>query len=317
MAFAENLWVLGLARMLTGVMGANVSVAMAYVTDVTPVDKRAQGIGRVGASISLGFIFGPALGGLLGGADAESATLLWPALGAAVLYGFILVATFFIKESLPPEKRAEANAAHDRPKALAAIRMVLRRPTVTRLIFIGFLIYFAMGFFDTIMPLWSEARFDWGPRDIGLCFAYLGFVVSITQGVLVGKLVSRFGESKMVLFGVAAYCFGALWMTQAPIWQVMIIGITFTASGGALAVTCMTSLVSRQAGDHERGFVLGVYNSSVWMGRFIGPPVAGFLFQSVAVQAPLYGAASIMFCCFWAVLALRSHLRRTGKIPAG
>ncbi len=317
MAFAENLWALGLARMLTGVMGANVSVAMAYVTDVTPVDKRAQGIGWVGASISLGFIFGPALGGLLGGADAESASLQWPALGAAVLYGFILMATFFIKESLPPEKRAQPGAAQDKPQGLTAIRMVLRRPIVTRLIIIGFMIYFAMGFFDTIMPLWSEARFGWGPRDIGLCFAYLGFVVSITQGILVAKLVPRFGESKMVLFGVAAYFFGVMWMTQAPIWQVMLLGITFTAGGGAMAVTCMTSLVSRQAGEHERGFVLGVYNSSVWMGRFIGPPIAGLLFQSVAIQAPLYSAAIIMFSCFWAVRALRSHLKRTGKIPAG
>jgi multidrug resistance protein len=316
MAFAENLWVLGFARMLTGIMGANVSVAMAYVADVTPVEKRAQGMGWVGGAISFGFIIGPAFGGLLGGADADSATLMWPALGAAAVSCFTLCGTFFIKESLPPEKRAQASAADDRPKGLAAVRMVLRRPTVTRLIIIGFLIYFAMGFFETIMPLWSEARFGWGPRDIGLCFTYLGFVVAITQGYFVGKLAPRFGESKLVLFGVASYCFGLLWMTQASIWQTMVFGITFTAGGAGLAVASMTSLVSRQAGEHERGLVLGVYNSSAWMGRFMGPPVSGLLFQSVAVQAPLYGAAIIMFVCFWAVRALRSHLKRTtGEIP--
>ncbi|MDP7297327.1 MAG: MFS transporter, partial [Gammaproteobacteria bacterium] len=66
-------------------------------------------------------------------------------------------------------------------------------------------------------------------------------------------------------------------------------------------------------GEHERGLVLGVYNSSVWMGRFLGPPASGFLFQSIAVQAPLYGAAFIMFVCFWAALALRSHLKRTAE----
>jgi len=293
-----------------------VSVAMAYISDITPVEDRAKGIGWVGAAVSLGFVFGPALGGLLGGADADSATLLWPALGAAVLYFFILIATFFVKESLPVEIRRQRNAADDTPKGLTAIKKVMRRPTVTRLIFIGFMIYFAMGFFDTIMPLWSQVRFGWGPRDIGLCFAYLGFVVAITQGYFIGKLVPRFGESKLALFGVAAYCFGLLWMTQSPNWQAMILGITFTAGGGAMAVTSVTSLVSRQAGAHERGFVLGVYNSSAWMGRFIGPPVSGLLFQSVAVQAPLYSAAIIMFSCFWAVRALRSHLKRTGKIPA-
>jgi predicted MFS family arabinose efflux permease len=222
-----------------------------------------------------------------------------------------LTATFFLRESLPPEKRAQADAADDRPTGLAAIRMVLRRPTVTRLIIIGFMIYFAMGFFETIMPLWSEARFGWGPRDIGLCFTYLGVVVTITQGYLVGKLAPRFGESKLVLCGVAAYCFGLLWMTQVSVWQMMLFGITFTAGGGAIAITSMTSLVSRQAGEHERGLVLGVYNSSAWMGRFMGPPFSGLLFQSVAVQAPLYGAAIIMFVCFWAARSLRSHLKRT------
>jgi len=310
MAFSENLWMLGGARFLTGVMGANVAVAMAYITDITPIDKRAQGMGWVGGAISLGFIVGPAFGGLLSGADADSATLRLPGLGASALCCITFVATLFLKESLPLEMRSDATAVEGEPKGWQAIRMVLRRPTVTRLIFIGFLVYFAMGFFETIMPLWSEARFGWGPRDIGLCFTYLGLVVMITQGYLVGKLAPLFGESKLVLVGVGAYCFGLLWMTQVPIWQMMVFGITFTAGGGAIAVTSMTSLVSRQAGEHERGLVLGVYNSNVWMGRFMGPPASGLLFQGVSIQAPLYAAAVIMFTCFWAVLALRSHLRR-------
>lgn len=312
MAFAENLWVLGFARMMTGVMGANVPVAMAYITDITPVEKRAQGMGLVGGAISIGFIIGPAFGGILSGADADSATLMWPGLGASVLCCCILIATFFLRESHTVEQRAKAAAAAaDRPTGLAAVKMVLRRPTVTRLIVVGFMIYFAMGFFETIMPLWSESKFGWGPRDIGLCFTYLGFVVAITQGYAVGKLAPVFGESKLVLCGVIAYCFGLLWMTQVSDWQMMMVGITFTASGGAIAVTSMTSLVSRQAGEHERGLVLGVYNSSAWMGRFLGPPMSGLLFQTIAVQAPLYGAALIMFTCFWAVRALRSHLKRT------
>lgn len=310
MAFAENLWMLGGARLLTGIMGANVSVAMAYITDITPVEKRAQGMGLVGGAISLGFIIGPAFGGLLSGADADSATLMWPGIGAAALCCATLIATFFVKESLPPEKRSNAIDRDGQPKGLEAIRMVMRRPTVTRLIIIGFMIYTAAGFFETIMPLWSEARFGWGPRDIGLCFTYLGLVVAITQGYLVGKLAPRFGESKLVLVGVACYCFGLLWMTQVPSWPLMMVGITFTAGGGAIAVTSMTTLVSHQAGEHERGLVLGVYNSSAWMGRFMGPPVSGLLFQTVAVQAPLYGAALIMFACFWAVRALRSHLKQ-------
>jgi multidrug resistance protein len=309
MAFAENLWVLGIARLLTGLLGGNMPVAMAYITDITPIEKRAQGMGLVGGAISLGFIVGPALGGVLGGADAESATLLWPSLAAAALSAITLIAMCFIKESLPADKRAEL---HDdnRPTGWAATKTVFHRSILARLIVIGFLAYFAMGFFETIMPLWSEARFGWGPRDIGYCFMYLGLVVAITQGYLVGKLAPRFGEAKLVLCGVGAYAFGLLWMTQVPDWQWMLFGITFTAGGGALAVTSMTSLVSRQAAEHERGLVLGVYNSGAWMGRFLGPPVSGLLFQAIAVQAPLYGAAFIMAVCFLTVTALRKHMRR-------
>jgi len=311
MAFSENLWWLGFARMLSGIMGANVSVAMAYISDITPVEKRAQGMGWAGGSISLGFTMGPALGGLLSGDTAETATLMWPALSSAALYLLVLVAIFFLNESLPPEKRASVNMDDGQSKGLTAIKLILRRPTVTRLIIIGFMVFCAMGFFETIMPLWSKVRFGWGPQDVGLCFTYLGLVVAVTQGYLVGKFAPRFGESNLVLCGVAAYCFGLLWMTQVSTWPMMMIGITLTAGGGGMTVTSMTSLVSRQAGEHERGLVLGIYNSSAWMGRFIGPAVSGLLFQSIAVQAPLYGAAIVMFICFWAVRALRVHLKRT------
>lgn len=309
MAFAENLWVLGTARLMTGLMGGNIPVAMAYITDITPIEKRAQGMGLVGGAISLGFIIGPAVGGLLGGADAATATLLWPSLAAAGLSAVTLFATCFLKESLPAEKRAELHDA-DRPTGWAATKTVLQRSILARLIVIGFLAYFAMGFFETIMPLWTQARFDWGPVDLGFCFMYLGFIVGFTQAYLVGKLAPLYGEAKLVLFGVGAYVFGLLFMTQMPNWQLMLVGITFTAGGGALATTSMTSLVSRQAGEHERGLVLGVYNSGAWMGRFLGPPMSGLLFQTIAVQAPLYGAAIVMAMCFIAVAALRKRMRR-------
>lgn len=314
MAFAENLWVLGIARLMTGLMGGNIPVAMAYIADITPVEKRAQGMGLVGGAISIGFIVGPAVGGLLGGADADTATLLWPSLAAAGLSAVTLIATCFLKESLPAEKRAALYDAN-RPTGWAATKTVLQRSILARLIVIGFLAYFAMGFFETIMPLWTQARFDWGPVDLGFCFMYLGVIVGFTQAYLVGKLAPLYGEAKLVLFGVGAYVFGLLWMTQVPNWQLMLVGITFTAAGGALATTSMTSLVSRQADEHERGLVLGVYNSGAWMGRFLGPPMSGLLFQTIAVQAPLYGAAIIMAVCFIAVAALRKRMRREVANP--
>jgi MFS family permease len=178
------------------------------------------------------------------------------------------------------------------------------------MVMIGAMVYFAMAQFETIMPLWSEARFEWGPREIGVCFTYLGLVVMIVQGYLVGKLAPRFGEGKLVMSGVGAYLFGLLWMTQVPTWELMMFGITFTAAGGAMAITSMNSLVSGQAADHERGLVLGVFNSAAWTGRSIGPVVAGLLFQGIGVQAPLYGGAVVMSIVLIMVGLVRHRTKR-------
>jgi len=315
-AFADNLWILAIARIMTGLLGGNIAVAMAYVADVTPVEKRAQGMGLIGGSISLGFILGPALGGVLAGTDAATATLLWPGLAAASLCFITVLATFFVKESLPREKRADMSS-DQAVRGFAAMRTVFSRPILAQMVMIGAMVYLAMAQFETIMPLWSEARFDWGPREIGICFTYLGLVVMIVQGYLVGKLAPRFGEGKLVMSGVAAYLFGLLWMTQVPTWEMMMFCITFTAGGGAMAVTSMNSLVSGQAAAHERGLVLGVFNSAAWTGRSIGPVVAGLLFQGIGVQAPLYGAAVVMSIVLIMVGLVRRRTRRREARQAG
>lgn len=309
LALADNLWLLALARAMNGLMAGNIAVAMAYVSDITPIEKRAQGMGYVGGSISIGFIIGPMIGGLLGGADAESASIFLPSVAATVICAVTFVATLFLKESLTPEQRARATHG-EQPGGFVAAKQVLRRPVMFRLVFVGFLVFFAMALFETIMPFWAKARFDWGPRDVGYCFTYLGLVVTIVQGILVGKLAPVFGESKLVIGGLIAYAFGLIFMTQAPIWQLMMFGITFTAGGGAMVITSMSSLVSAEAAENERGLVLGVYNSGSWMGRAGGPPASGLLFENIGAQAPLYGAALIMLPCIVMVALVRARVRR-------
>lgn len=296
-AFASNLWLLALGRLLTGLMGGNLPLAMAYVSDVTPPEFRARSMGRVGASLSMGFIVGPLLGGLLGGSNAAGATLLWPGLAASALSLAALVGTvFFLKESLPPEKRASRDRANPE-SGLAAFRRVLARPVLAKIVVVGFLAYLAMALFEIIFPFWSGDRFHWGPREIGLSFTYLALLVTIMQGVLVGRLVPIFGEGQLLVAGLVSYAIGLLIMSQAPAWPVMIFGITFTTSGSALYMTTVTSLVSKQAGEHERGLVLGTYNSAAWLGRAVGPPLTGALYDGRGGNLPLYVAALIMLPC--------------------
>ena len=308
MANATNLWILMFARFLTGLLAGNFAVATAYVSDITPADKRVQGMGFVGGAVSLGFMTGPAIGGLLGGADAESASLFLPSLVAAAICLLTFIAILlFLKESLPPDKRAGSAAHHAETESsgLEAFKHVLRRPILVEMVVMGFLVFFAMAMFETIFPLWSEVRFDWGPRNVGFIFMYLGFVVMVTQMFLAGKLAPIFGEAKLLMGAVVAYACGLILMTQVPIWQFMMIGITFTAGAGAMFNTIGVSWVSHHAGESEQGLVIGVYQSAGWFGRSFGPTVSGLLFQTVGVNSPLYVGAMMMLPCFLIVLMIR------------
>jgi MFS family permease len=313
-AFAPNPFVLAFGRLLTGLMGGNIPVAMAYASDISPPEQRAKTLGTVGASLSLGFIVGPMVGGLLGGADAASATLLWPGLAAASVCLIALAgAFFFLKESLPPEKRAVARKAGDPTAGAGAFRQVLKRPVLGSLLGVGFLAYLAMAAFETNFPFWAGDRFRWGPREIGLSFTYLAVLVVTTQGLLVGPLVKRFGEKRLLLAGLTSYVFGLLVMTQSIFWGVMLFGITFTTTGSALYMTTMNSLVSKQAGDSERGLVLGTFNTASWFGRALGPGLIALLgIAGLGRDAPLFAAALILLPCIAIVRGLRS---RAAGIP--
>ncbi|UCG71868.1 MAG: MFS transporter [Chromatiales bacterium] len=307
LAFADNLWMLAIARALNGLTSGNLPVAMAYVTDITPAEKRAGGLGLIGGAISLGFIVGPAMGGILGGSDAESANLFWPAITASVICAVTCIAAIvFLRESLTPEQRERANSEHAESQ-LAATRRVMRKPALATMVLIGFMVYVAMALFETIFPLWSGERYGWGPREVGAIFTYLGLLVGLVQGVLVGRIVPIFGEGRLVMAGLISYCAGLLIMTQAPTWPFMIFGITFTAAGGALFITTMSSLVTKQAADTERGLVLGVYQSGSWMGRSVGPPISGLLFASLGVNSPLFAGAGVIVAALALVAIARAR----------
>jgi DHA1 family tetracycline resistance protein-like MFS transporter len=314
-AFAPNPFVLAFGRLLTGLMGGNIPVAMAYASDISPPEQRAKILGMVGASLSLGFIVGPMVGGLLGGADAASATLLWPGLAAASVCLIALTGAYFLlKESLPPEKRAVARKSGDPAAVAGGFRQVVQRPILARLLAVGFLAYLAMAAFETNFPFWAGDRFGWGPRQIGLSFTYLAVLVVTTQGLFVGPLVKRFGEKRLLIAGLTSYVFGLLVMTQSLFWGVMLFGITFTTTGSALYMTTMNSLVSKQAGESERGLVIGTFNTASWFGRALGPGMVALLgVAGLGRDAPLFAGALILLPCIAIVRSVRS---RAAGIPA-
>ncbi len=317
MAWADvlgNVWLLLISRFLTGLMAGNFAAATAYVTDITPADKRAQGMGMVGGAVSIGFMAGPAVGGLMSGDTAESATLLWPAVAAVTVSLLTMVAiALFLKESLPPEQRATKERVAERKAAGldSSFRQILSRPILAPMVLMGFLVFFAMTNFETTFPLWADAGFGWGPQQVGFIFMYLGFVVMLTQMFIVGRMAPLFGEGRLLQFATCSYIFGLLFMATVPFsvdppdWRVMMFGITFTALGGAMFNTASTSWVSKQAGDTERGAVLGLYQSAGWLGRSVGPTFSGFLFQTFGANAPLFAGALLMAPVFMIVTLIR------------
>lgn len=316
MAFAPNLWMLAAGRALSGLMGG-MAPAMAYVSDITPPEKRAQGMGSIGAAMSLGFVIGPAIGGVLGGQTAATASLLLPGLVAFGIAATTTAATvFLLRESLPAGSRAAA-AQEQAQNGTPGFGELLRRPLMARVLVLGFCVYVAMAMFETIFPFWAKARFYWGPREVGLSFTWLAVVVAVTQGLVVGRLAPVIGEGRLAMAGVASYAIGLLWMTQSPSWQWMVIGITMTSAGSGTFLTAMSSFVSRLAGAGERGLVLGTYQSASWAGRSLGPALSGGLFNAFGPQSPLLLGAMIMLPCLVLLASINSRAAAKAPGPGG
>ncbi len=310
LAFSTELWMLAVARAFGGLMAGNFAAAMAYVSDVTSAENRAKGMGMVGAGMSIGFILGPAVGGFLSGSDAASASLLMPGLAAGLMSAITAIATgLFLKESLSREARQQL-AGRKPESQLKAIKRVMGRPVVSRMVLVGFMFIGIAGMFETIFPLWSNARFAWGPKEVGLLFTYLGLLVAVVQGGLIGVLVRAFGEGRLVVVAAICYGVGLIIMAASAVWPMALFGITFTAIGSALFNPSMSSLVSQQAGAQERGFVIGVFQSATWLGRSTGPLLAGVLFTRVGVDAPLFTGAVLLLPCLGLILIVLQRMRQ-------
>src|SRR6202166_747573 len=188
MALAPTLGWLFVGRVISGITTSNISTAFAYVTDVTPPERRAKQFGLISAAFGLGFIIGPAVGGLLGNVHLRRP--FWIAAGlslANAIYGF-----FILPESLPPEKRAKS--AWHMANPLGALKLLRSHPELAGLSVVVTLYYLAHNSLPSMWAYYTEYRYAWSRRDVGLSLAVVGFCAAVVSGVLVGPFVKRFGE---------------------------------------------------------------------------------------------------------------------------
>jgi DHA1 family tetracycline resistance protein-like MFS transporter len=310
MAFAGQLWMLFAARFLSGAGGGTIGAVFAYVTDVTPADKRARGMGMVGAALGLGFTVGPAVGGLLAGTSPEHVRLLVPCLVAAGLSALALVLTaILLKESLP----AAARQVGRRIGRLAFARHVLQRPVLRRLIVIAFLTTAAFAVLETIFAIWASHVFDWGPRQVGFFFLYVGLVLIVVQGGAIHPLAKRFGEVRLLIGGVLLLTLGLLGMGFVRSLAELLVASGALSIGMALFSPASNSLISREASADERGGILGVSQSTQSLARVVGPLVSGPLFTVFGRSAPYFaGAAAMLLVVYLAFGLLRGAAAEAG-----
>jgi MFS transporter, DHA1 family, tetracycline resistance protein len=274
-AFAGSLWMLLLSRVLAGVAGANVPVAQAYIADVTSKEDRAVGMGTLGAAFGLGFVFGPAIGGVL--APYSSAA---PGLAAALLCaGNALLAFFFLPESLNRaerlQRRAEVQGAGAGASGLAGLRTLVSVPQVASVLVLSFLVTAAFSAMHPIFSLFADRRFSLDARAVGGLFTFLGVVSALMQGVVVRKMVPRIGEEALVRIVMVPFVLGFLALAAAPSLWVVAFGLAGLAIGFGGALPCMLSLLSRAAPDALQGSALGVGQSVSSLARVAGPMLGG------------------------------------------
>jgi DHA1 family tetracycline resistance protein-like MFS transporter len=297
---AQSLTLLFAARIAAGIAGANIPTAQAYMADVTTAENRARGMGLVGAAFGLGFIFGPAIGGFLSQWGYQAPSFFASALS---------LANFIAAWFLLPESRSTEGAVRPRRSRLDAFREAVTRRHLPSLLLIYFVVVAAFSSFELNFALYGERRFGFTSTTIGYVFALVGVILSLVQGLLVGRVVPRVGEHRVVPAAVAILCAGMALVPLAGSTAMLVTACAILSVGMGFHSPSITSAISRLSGAHEQGGVLGVAQAVASLARIIGPAWGGFLYDELGVTSPFYAAAAFL------ALALLLSLATIARTP--
>jgi DHA1 family tetracycline resistance protein-like MFS transporter len=292
-------WLLA-ARALAGVAAANYGIAQAYVADITPPAERSKAMGMVvGAAFGLGFVLGPALGGMLAAHVGPRAV---PLTGA--ILGVINLAAAFVwlKESLPQEIRGKVKGAWFEPRSLVR---VWQDPPVRGLMLLAFLVTFCFSMMETTLALYCQERFGFGMAKTAYLFVFIGVLLVLVQGGLVGPLVKRFGERRLILDSILVMTAGLILLPLSGNPWLLLPGLTLLAFGSGTHNPSSLGLLSLLTDPTEQGATSGIYRSYGALARTLGPLAGPFLFQAVGIRSPFWVAGGLMLASFflgWSLL---------------
>ena len=290
---ANALWILFAARIIDGLTGGNLSIAQAYISDVTDAKNRAKGLGMIGAAFGLGFIIGPVVGGFL-----SQWGYAVPAFAAAALSFINLILIFaWLPESLKPEQRAAMN--EKKPAVtLGALLDALKRPFTGSLLISRFFFGTAFALFQTIFSLYALTKFNLTAAQTAYVLTYVCILSVITQGFLVGRITNRFRDDALITACVALMAISMIGWALAQTILVLLLILIPTSLAGGILNTLLSSTLTRTATPQEIGGILGFAASIDSSTRIIAPILGGVLLQQLGTWAPGAFGAFVMVGLF-------------------
>ncbi len=311
MAHASDIWTLGGSRLFGGLMAGNIAAAFAYVGDISTPETRPKAMGMIGAAFGLGFIFGPAIGGLIAGSNPDFNDFAIVGYVSAAFAGIAAIGTWWLlPESLTAERRAQAR----RDQSAIGPGDVLRaKPVIGGLIILSLLVISGAALMETTLAFFAHDVFGWGPSQVGLTFAAVGIISAALQGGAAGPLNRRFGSAALVVAGVAAHALGLAMMAAAQSPWLFIAGLAVLAVGLGLFNPAFQTLASAQTDDGDRGMVMGLTQGASSLGRVIGPAVSGSIYVGIARHAPFAIGAGVMVIALATAMIVASR----GRAPQG
>lgn len=294
LAFAPNIWAAFAIRFVTGIFAGNISTLQGAMADITPPERRAGRMGIMGAAFSAGFTTGPAIGGLLAQPSRGALGFQLPLLVAA---GFALASALavivFVREHRPevPARRPL--------KRIAGLKEAFDHPVIGRVVLISAIVVIGFAGIEATYGLWTEARFGWGPRQIGLAFMVIGLLGAFCQGWLSGRLVRRYGEARTLTGGLVFMGLGLVTQWLSPVWLVAMAGFALVCIGQSICFPNTTALISRSAPPDRQGEMLGLNMSGMALSRIGGPVIAGQTFSLISPGAPFALAAFLILPGLW------------------
>ena len=304
--FARSLWVLFASRIIAGAGGANIGTAQAYIADTTTNEERAKGMGLIGAAFGMGFILGPPLSGFLStvGIHHGMHGNLLPGLVAGSLSLSALILAFFVLgESKRPDTKVRAALP---PQFDRRVWAELKQHRLLGLIMLTlFLTLLSVAGMETSVTLHARDRFHFQQIDLAYFFLFMGVMVAIIQGGLIGKLARAFGERTLVTIGTASYTVGLVLVPG--VWRVPLLYLVafFVSIGTGLCYPSLTSMVTKATPPREHGSMLGIATAVGSLARFVGPIFMGFLYDVAQARGAFFGGAVLTAAAFALSLWMR------------